>query len=105
MSHKERIREYLKQDVIWSKMTYDEDGDPVRDIYGRLITEDVDIKVRKVGKRRLTKDSTCKEIISETTILTIDETKVGEFIDGKEIISVLEIVDIDGNICGKEVLL
>lgn len=68
-------------------------------------SEDVFIAVRKEGKNKLVRDILGNEVVSNTTVFCTVPVKPNDLIDEAVVISVSEMVEKDGTICGYEVFL
>jgi len=96
------VREYLNQTATL-KTVIGLSG------YGKPITEDKEIPCRFEMKRKLVRDRQGNEVVSEATMYCIEPVKPEDRVvyNGQEytVISVLEVVDLDGNIVYYEVAL
>ena len=94
------VKDYLNQTATL-KITTGYDG------YGDPITVEKSIPVRWEGKRRLVRDSQGREVISEARFFCLEKVKPDDIAEynGHEwpVITVSEIVDLDGNISHYEV--
>ena len=94
------VKDYLNQTATL-KITTGYDG------YGDPITEERAIPVRWEGKRRLVRDSQGREVISEARFFCLEKVKPDDIAEyaGAEwrVITVSEIVDLDGNLSHYEV--
>lgn len=96
------IKEYLNQTAILKTTTgYNEYGEPV--------ASEKTIPCRFEMKRKLVRDKQGNEVVSEATMYCIEPVSPDDRVvyNGKEyaVISVLETVDLDGNIIYYEVAL
>lgn len=96
----ERFEIYLNQDIAWKAKTggFDSYGQPA---YAAATT----IKGRKIGKRKLVVDGAGREITTESEITTQADISAGDFLDDKEVISVLEARNLDGSLVAKKAYL
>lgn len=95
------IRNYLNQIAVWKKKT-GQDG------YGEPIFADpVTIKVRWEGRRRLVRDKTGKEVVSESEVICIEDVRPDDVLayGGREwvVIAVGEAPGLSGSISHREV--
>lgn len=94
------IREYLNQTAMWKQVTG-------KNEWGEATTITQTIKIRWEGKRRIVRNKQGVETVSEASFFCLDDVQPGDIIEygGKEwpVITVSEIVDIDGNLVYKEV--
>lgn len=96
------VKEYLNQTATLKTTTG-------RTGYGKPITSDKTIPCRFEMKRKLVRDRQGNEVVSEATMYCIEPVKPDDRVvyNGREyiVISVLEVVDLDGNIVYYEVAL
>ncbi len=93
------IEDYLNQTAIWKKVTgLNEFGEPV--------TDEIPIKIRWEGKRRLVRNNQGQEVVSEARFFCLEEVQPGDIIEygGKEwpVITVSEVPDLDGRVIYRE---
>lgn len=89
------ITDYLNQSVVWKKVTgVNEFGEPV--------TVSQTIKARYESKRKLVRDRTGQEVVSEARFYCLQAVQAGDLIDrdGRDwpIIAVTEFMDLDGTL-------
>jgi len=89
---------YLNQKVCLQTKTGD-------DAYGQPQFTASVIRARKENCRRMTRDAFGNEVLSETTVLLSDPVQPGDRIDGRQVVSVLDMVWSDGTTEGYEALL
>ena len=93
---------YLNQTVTWTTGTINE--------YGELSnTVSKDIKVRAKGRRTLVRNTQGEQVISETQIICTESINPGDIINygGRDwpVITVGDMVDLEGQTIGKKVYL
>ena len=90
---------YLNQVAIWKHVIGQNE-------WGRLTTESKQIKVRWEGKRRLVRNKQGQELISEARFFCLEDVQAGDLMEygGREwtVITVSEVVDLDGNLIYRE---
>ncbi len=87
------IIDYLNQSATWKQATGLNE-------YGEPITASQTIKVRWEGKRRLVRNPSGQEVVSEARVFCLEAIQPGEIITygGKDwpVITVSEVPDLDG---------
>lgn len=93
------IADYLNQAATWKRMTGQNE-------YGEPITESKVIQVRWEGKRRLVRDNQGEEVVSEARFFCLEEVQPGDIVTyGNRdwpVITVSEVLDLDGNLVYRE---
>lgn len=93
------IEDYCNQSAVWKHISdSNEYNEPV-------YSEPVTIKCRKEQKFKLVKNKLGQEVVSDTKLTTVMPVQVDDLIDDRTVISVLSLVDFDGNTEGYEVML
>ncbi len=98
MSYSSALGETLNQTVELSAFQS-------RDEYNKKTYSTSQITARAEGRRRQVTTEEGERLISNMTVITQTAVTVEDKIDGRRILEVLNMVDLDGNIIGYEVLL
>lgn len=99
MRYANRLKLYLCQTV-----SYEEQNGP--NIYGNVgYLDPIELKARIENTHKMVRDSKGETVTSDTTVFLVHPVKPLDKINGKEIISVADMVDRKGNVCGWEAYL
>lgn len=89
------IADYLNQSVVWKKATGTNE-------FGEPVTASRTINVRYESKRKMVRDRTGQEVVSEARFFCLEDLRAGDLIEqaGRDwpIIAVTEVIDLDGNL-------
>lgn len=92
------LEDYCNQKAIWKSKTGVNDCN-------ESTYEEKEIDCRKEEKIKLVRDKTGKEVVSNTTVYTPEPICVDDMVDGRIVIGVGTMTDLDGVIEGYEVYL